>query len=143
MKNELPAKVRINILETAAIRLAKGNHDRKCEEYINKFRRDYREGKLAGWQIQRVEQIPGWTWDDPVQPARHDEITGIIKQRAIDTNKAKYNDAAQAKATHEAVRNVMRELNARFLYDVIILLCYKMYTFVSISLALALVMPYV
>jgi hypothetical protein len=94
MKNELRAKLGTNNAETGAIRLAAGDYDRMSEEYINKFRRDYREGKLADWQVRRIEQIPGWTWDDP-------------------------NDhTAQVRARHEAVTSLILKLKARYLSEV-------------------------
>jgi hypothetical protein len=38
--------------------------DHNTEQLIKEWRQAFRDGKLADWQIKRIEAIPGWTREE-------------------------------------------------------------------------------
>lgn len=38
--------------------------DEEIERRMAEWRKEYRDGTLPAWQIKRIEQIPGWTWEE-------------------------------------------------------------------------------
>lgn len=40
------------------------SEERKLARWASKQRTDYKLGKLKQWQIEKLESLPGWSWNE-------------------------------------------------------------------------------